>query len=150
MWVDSTTCQLIWSKSFRNENSYATDAWDSSPPIPSNYKHGGFVCVCHTISERGINLLGMMVVMAIGFSSYASETTVYSLRCVEVKETHLLPGGRAPENTRARVPPPCVCVCVCVCVCTCVWGVVCVCLTSFYRQVSKCQSHTLLPEGVSV
>ena len=108
------------------------------------------MCVCHTISERGINLLGMMVVMAIGFSSYASETTVYSLRCVEVKETHLLPGGRAPENTRARVPPPCVCVCVRVCVCTCVWGVVCVCLTSFYRQVSKCQSHTLLPEGVSV
>ena len=63
--------------------------------------------------ERGwINILGMMVVRAIGFSSYASETTVYSLRCVEVKETHLLPGGRAPENTRARVPPPCVCVCV--------------------------------------
>ena len=81
----------------------------------------------------------MMVVMAIGFSSYASETTVYSLRCVEVKETHLLPGGRAPENTRARVPPPCVCVCVggrggrCVCVCVhvcvymCVGGSVCVC-----------------------
>ena len=76
-----------------------------------------------------------MVVRAIGFSSYASETTVYSLRCVEVKETHLFPGGRAPENTRARVPPPCVwreevCVCVCVCVegggvyvcvCVCVW-----------------------------
>ena len=35
---------------------------------------------------------------------------MYSLRCVEVKETHLFPGGRAPENTRARVPPPCVCV----------------------------------------
>ena len=83
------------------------------------------MCVCHTIRERGINLLGMMVVMAIGFSSYASETTVYSLRCVEVKETHLLPGGRAPENTRARVPPPYLCVCVCTCV---GGGSVCVCV----------------------
>lgn len=91
--------------------------------------------VCYTMRERGINLLGMMVVMAIGFSSYASETTVYSFRCVEVKETHLLPGGRAPENTRARVPPPCECVCGegggggggGVCMCTCV-GVVCACV----------------------
>ena len=85
------------------------------------------------LKKRGwINILGIMVVSAIGFSSYASETTVYSLRCVEVKETHLLPGGRAPENTRARVPPPCVCACVrmcahvggargvCMCMCVCV------------------------------
>ena len=43
------------------------------------------------VEERGwINIRGIMVVRAIGFSSYASETTVYSLRCVEVKETHLL------------------------------------------------------------
>ena len=87
--------------------------------------------------ERGwINVLGMMVVRAIGFSSYASETTVYSLRCVEVKETHLLPGGRAPENTRARMPPPCVCVCtrvcggrrgVCMCMCVCGGGRWCGC-----------------------
>lgn len=116
------------------------------------------VCVCHTIRERGINLLGMMVVIAIGFSSYASETTVYSLRCVEVKETHLLPGGRAPENTRARVPPPCECVWeeggggeVCVCVHVWRWCVH-VCMrykvsASFYRWVSKCHSCTLLPEG---
>ena len=93
--------------------------------------------------ERGwINILGMMVVRAIGFSSYASETTVYSLRCVEVKETHLLPGGRAPENTRARVPPPCVCVCACVRGGGGVCVYVCVCVRCGVTFFDKLLSHS--------
>ena len=110
---------------------YMNKARDSSPHLVLNshqtIKMGVYCnhCILFVIWCRGwINILGIMVVRAIGFSSYASETTVYSLRCVEVKETHLFPGGRAPENTRARVPPPCVCACTCVeggvCVCVCV------------------------------